>query len=373
MRVTRVRLRDFRTYATADVVPGPGLTVVHGPNGAGKTNLLEGVYFGCTGRSCRTANEREVVRFGAQAARAEVDLEDMDGVTHALAVGYAPGEVKRLLADGAPVERLLDVGFRPLVSVFLPDRLELVKGPPALRRAHLDQVVAAARPTRAATRRAYSRALAQRNALLARVRAGQAPREALGAWDLELARHGIALRDDRSAVVGDLVTPFATAGEQLGLRGELELRFRPRSRALDAEALAAELRERVDADLERGFTGHGPHRDDLALLRDGRELRTYGSQGEQRLGLLALLLAEREVLAAARGHSPLLLLDDVMSELDPDRRAALAQRLARDGGQSLITTTDVAHVPGAEGVDVVRVAVRDGAAVTVAGAQEEAA
>ncbi|MDQ3409285.1 MAG: DNA replication and repair protein RecF [Actinomycetota bacterium] len=373
MRVTRLRLRDFRTYAAADVVPGGGLTVVHGPNGAGKTNLLEGVYFACTGRSCRTANEREVLRFGAQAARAEVDLVDTEGTTHALKVGYAPGEVKRLLADGAPVERLLDVGFRPLVSVFLPDRLELVKGPPALRRAHLDQVVAAARPARAATRRAYARALAQRNALLARVRAGLVPRHALEAWDLELARHGIALRDDRAAVVADLVTPFATAAQQLGLHGELELRFRPRTRAVDPEALAAELGERLDSDLERGFTGHGPHRDDLALLRDGRELRTYGSRGEQRLGLLALLLAEREVLGAARGRPPLLLLDDVMSELDSDRRTALVRRLVRDGGQSVITTTDVANVPGAEGADVIRVAVRDGAAVTLTTAQERAA
>ncbi|MCP9489765.1 MAG: DNA replication and repair protein RecF [Solirubrobacteraceae bacterium MAG38_C4-C5] len=373
MRVTRLRLRDFRTYTTADVAPGAGLTVVHGPNGAGKTNLLEGLYFGCTGRSCRTANEREVVRFGAKAARAEVDLADEEGATHALAVGYAPGEVKRLLADGAPVERLLDVGFRPLVSIFLPDRLELVKGPPALRRGHLDQVVAAARPARAATRRAYARALAQRNALLARVRAGSVPRDALGAWDLELARHGIALRDDRATVVADLVAPFAAAARELGLRGDAELRFRPRSRAGDAQALVAELRERLDSDLERGFTGHGPHRDDLALLREGRQLRTYGSRGEQRLGLLALLLAEREVLRAARGHPPLLLLDDVMSELDSDRRAALALRLARDGGQSVITTTDVAHVPGAGNADVARVAVRDGAAVTVAAVQGRAA
>lgn len=373
MRVTRLRLRDFRTYATADVAPGPGLTIVHGPNGAGKTNLLEGVYFGCTARSCRTANEREVVRFGAPATRAEVDLADAAGATHALAVGYAPGEIKRLLADGAPVEALIDVGFRPLVSVFLPDRLELVKGPPALRRAHLDQVVAAARPARAATKRAYSRALAQRNALLARVRAGHAPRDALCAWDRELARHGIALRDDRAAAVAELVAPFAAAAQDLGLRGTPELRFRPRSRAVDAEALAAELRERLGADLERGFTGHGPHRDDLVLLREGRELRTYGSQGEQRLGLLALLLAEREVLGAARGHPPLLLLDDVMSELDPDRRAGLAQRLARDGGQSVITTTDLAHVPGSQGADVTRVAVHDGIAVTCAASWEQAA
>src|SRR4051794_12551838 len=171
MVVVRLRLRDFRGYESVEVSLAAGMTVVHGRNGAGKTNLLEGLYFACTGRSCRTGNEREVIRFGATVARAEVEGEAEDG-PHQLEVGFAPGEPKRLRADGAPVERMLDAPVRPLVSVFLPDRLELVKGAPQLRRAHLDQVVAALWPSRAAHRRAYAQALAQRNALLARVRAG---------------------------------------------------------------------------------------------------------------------------------------------------------------------------------------------------------
>jgi DNA replication and repair protein RecF len=148
VQVARLRLRDFRGYAAAEVRLGPGLTVVHGRNGAGKTNLLEALYFGCTGRSCRTSNERELVRFGAQAARVEVQTQDTDGRAHELAVGFQPGEPKRMRVDGADVERLSDASARPLVSVFLPDRLELVKGPPALRRSHLDQVVAAIWPAR---------------------------------------------------------------------------------------------------------------------------------------------------------------------------------------------------------------------------------
>jgi DNA replication and repair protein RecF len=359
MIATRLRLRDFRGYASADVVLGAGLTVVHGANGAGKTNLVEGLYFGCTGRSCRTSNEREVVRFGAGAARVEVDLCDDEGHAHTLAVGFAPGEAKRFLADGAPVERLVDVQTRPLVVVFLPDRLELVKGPPSLRRSHLDQVVAATWPARVGTRRAYSQALAQRNALLARVRTGRAAASSLPAWDAELARHGIALRDDRAAVVDLLASRFAAFGADLGLGDEAELRYRPRSRAANAQELAAELAERTESDLERGFTGHGPHRDDLVLLRAGRELRAYGSQGEQRLGLLSLLLAERESLAATRRAPPLMLLDDVMSELDPNRRAMLAAMLGGEG-QSMITTTDLAHVPGGDGSGVTRLAVVDG-------------
>lgn len=125
MLATRLSLRDFRTYAAAEVQFGPGLTVVTGRNGAGKTNLLEAVYFACTGRSCRTGNERECVRFGAPLTRLELHCEDDTGQRHELSVGFQPGEPKRLRVDGAAVERLTDVASRPLVSVFLPDRLEL--------------------------------------------------------------------------------------------------------------------------------------------------------------------------------------------------------------------------------------------------------
>jgi DNA replication and repair protein RecF len=358
MRVERLELRDFRSYETAVVALGPGLTVIHGPNGAGKTNLLEALYFGCTARSCRTTNEREIVRFGAPAARVVVDGSDPDG-SHQLAVGFEPGEPKRITADGAPVPRLLDAPHRPLICVFLPDRLELVKGPPGLRRAHLDQLVAGLWPSRAATRRAYGQALVQRNALIARVRSGATGPDALAAWDLELARHGIALRDDRAAATQAIAGLFEAHAEKLGLTGPATVSYRPRTRAATPAELAAELHERRPLDLDRGFTGHGPHRDDLLLRADARELRAYGSQGQQRIALLALLLAERDALGAARSRPPLVLLDDVMSELDRDRRERLTDEL-RTGGQAIITTTDLDHVPGARGREVARVAVTRG-------------
>jgi DNA replication and repair protein RecF len=358
VRIVRLAMRNFRSYAAADVELGPGVTVLSGRNGAGKTNLLDALYFGCTGRSARTTNERELVRFGESVVRVEVSTEAPDG-RHELSVGFTPGEPKRMSADGGRVERLLDVPGRPLVSVFLPDRLELVKGTPALRRAHMDQLVAALWPARVATRRAYAQALAQRNALLARTGRSGATSSSLSAWDRELARHGISLMADRRAAVGAVVEHFAARAEELGLDGEPAVAYRPRSKAGDADALAAELAERHAQDLERGFTGHGPHRDDLLLTREGRELRTYGSQGQQRLGLLALLLAEREAIAATREATPVMLLDDVMSELDRDRRARLVG-LLRGRGQSVITTTDLEHVPGADAPDVLRLRVADG-------------
>jgi DNA replication and repair protein RecF len=362
MRVISLALRDFRSYHDARVSLGDGLTVIFGPNGAGKTNLLEGLYFGSTGRSCRTTNEREVVRFGAATTRVLVQSSAADG-PHQTAVGFTPGQAKRLQVDGATVPRLIDAPTRPLVSVFLPDRLELIKGAPALRRAHLDQLVAALWPARRDVRRIYGQALAQRNALIGRIRAGVGSRDTLAGWDAQLAQHGVELMHHRSRA-GEAIAETATGiAAALGLGQELTVRYRPRSRAEQAEELLSELRERADRDIERGFTGHGPHRDDLALLVDGLDLRAYGSQGQQRISLLAVLLAERDAIAEHRGTPPVMLLDDVMSELDQVRREALAELLRTHEGQAIVTTTDLEHVPGATQPGVVRIAVAEGVAL----------
>ena len=365
MRLKRVTVRDFRCYERAEVSLGPGLTVITGANGAGKTNLLDALYFGCTGRSCRTSNERELIRFGQGATRVVATVSGVDS-EHELAVGFSPGEVKRMTADGAPVQRLLDVAQRPLISVFDPDRLELIKGAPSVRRAHIDQFVAALWPARTAARKAYAQALAQRNALIARVRgegASERVRAAFEPWDLQLARHGIELMGDRRAALDTVSEPFAGCCDLLGLEGEPRIAYRPRSRATTVEELVAELAERLSSDLERGFSGHGPHRDDVSVSRAGRELRNYGSQGQQRLALLGWLLAEREALADRRESTPLMLLDDVMSELDAGRREALIELLRSGDGQSVITATEAEQVPGAEQSDVHRLEVRDGVVV----------
>ena len=346
MGVTRIALRDFRNYEAAEVPLAEGLTVVAGANGSGKTNLLEALYFGCTARSPRTSNERELVRRGGEGvARVVLDHRGDDG-EHRIECGFQPGEAKHLTVDGHRVDSLGAAEERPLASVFLPERLELVKGAPAARRAHVDQFVAALWPARAETRASYSRALAQRNALVARIRAGAAGPAALDAWDTELARHGIRLMADRAEAVDGLRPLFADLAVRLGLPGRVDLRYRPRSGAGTEEELVAELGERRGADLERGFTAHGPHRDELQLLLGDVALRAYGSQGQQRAALLALLFAERALLAERRARPPLMLLDDVMSELDAERRELLAD-LLRSGGQSVITTTEAEHVPGA--------------------------
>ncbi len=359
MRVTAATLRDFRNYAEAEVHLAPALTVIAGPNGAGKTNILEAVYFGCTGRSPRTSNDRELVRRGERVTRVTVSTQGEEGDAHLIEVGLEPGAQKALRVDDAAVDSLSATAVRPLLAVFLPERLELVKGAPSSRRAHLDSLVAAVWPARAETRSAYSRALAQRNALLGRLRGGGGSPAALAPWDAELSRHGAQLMADRAEVVSLLAPMFEARAGALGLPERPTLGYRPRSAASDAEGLAAELEERHAADIERGFTAHGPHRDDLALAHGAGPLRNYGSQGQQRTAVLALLFAERDLLADQRSRPPLMLLDDVMSELDASRRALLADLLS-DGGQALLTTTDLDHVPGAADADVSVFEVADG-------------
>jgi DNA replication and repair protein RecF len=359
MRVISLALRDFRCYRDARVALGERLTVIFGANGAGKTNLLEGIYFGCTGRSCRTSNEREVLRFGASTTRVLVQSVAEDG-PHQTAVGFTPGQPKRLQVDGAAVDRLIDAPTRPLVSVFLPDRLELIKGAPALRRAHLDQLVAALWPARRDVRRIYGQALAQRNALISRIRASRAAPDSLTSWDQQLARVGVELMRHRLSATEAVGPAARRIAEALGLTGDFTIVYRPRSHATEPEELFEELRAHREGDIERGFSGHGPHRDDLVLRLADRELRAYGSQGQQRISLLALLLAEREAIAEHRGTPPVMLLDDVMSELDHIRREALVDLLRRAGGQAIVTTTDLEHVPGAADDGVMRIAISEG-------------
>ena len=177
----------------------------------------------------------------------------------------------------------------------------------------------------------------------------------------------------RASAVENLAPRFRSCARQLGLDGDPDLAYRPRSRATTAQELARELGERTESDLERGFTGHGPHRDELVLTRAGRELRSYGSQGQQRLGLLALLLAERDTIDRERGEPPLMLLDDAISELDAARRARLVELLAAGGGQSVITTTDFDHVPGAAEPGVTRVTVSEGKLLADVSARASAA
>ena len=344
MRVSSVSADRFRSLDDVVLELGGGTTAIFGPNGSGKTNLLEAAYFGLTGKSFRTADRRDLIPFGGDHARVRVVIEDDGGVAHEFLTATSRAEQTRTTLDGARVERAEATVHRPAVTVFSPDRLELVKGPPALRRAHLDRFVGARWHSRADLRREYGRTLAQRNALLLAIARGEKSEAGLDTWDAQLARTGARLAGAREEATDLLAPAYGEASVSLGLEGRNGLSYRPAAGTSEEELLAG-LGERRERDVEAGRTTWGPQNDELRLERDGRQLRRFGSQGQQRLGLLALLFAERRVLAEAGNPVPLLLLDDVMSELDSTRRDALVEQLSL-GGQAVISAAEEELLPG---------------------------
>jgi DNA replication and repair protein RecF len=349
--VTAIEAKPLRSLDRVRVELAPGIVSVIGPNGTGKTNLVEALYFALTGRSFRTSDRRDLIPFGGSLARAEATIRDEDGIEHRLLASVSRSEGRRHLLDGEPASPATIARSRPPVAVFSPDRLTLVKGPPAERRAHLDGFIAARWPARSELRKRYGQAIAQRNALLSRLSAGYGSAEDLRIWDAGLADAAAPLVEARAEAVAELAGPFAATATELGLEdGALE--YAPRA-AGSAEEIRAGLEERRDQDIRLGRSSWGPHLDELKLLSAGRSLRRFGSQGQQRASLLALLFAERAALLEARRVTPLLLLDDVMSELDPTRRDLLVGRLG-DGGQVLITAADEESVPPPARQSVVR-------------------
>jgi DNA replication and repair protein RecF len=312
--------------------------LVVGPNGVGKTNLLEAVHVATQGFSPRTRTDSQAVRFGADGARTAISGRRGD-VALELEVTVRRGEGKRARLNGAPLRAAEQL--RGLVStlVFTPDRLGVVKGPPAARRAYFDRVLGRLAPSRAPLPAEYGAAVAQRNAALRRAATGLSGRDAIEPWSERVATLGAELVAARLDTLALLVAPFGARAAELGLDG-LTLRYE--GDPPTQEALAAAL----DRDLERGATSLGPHLDDVVLAAGDRDLRSFGSQGEQRVALLALLLAEGETIADRTGVPPLLLLDDVLSELDPGRRRILAARVG-SSGQAIVTATDPSLLPAA--------------------------
>ena len=334
--VSTVSLRNIRSYARLELDLQPGLVLVVGANGAGKTNLLESLHVGTQGFSPRTRADAQLVRFGEQVGR--IALRGVRRDTNVeLEVTLALGEGKRAKLNGAALPAAEQLRSEVATLVFTPDRLAVVKGGPAVRRAYFDRVLGRLMPARATLSVEYAAAVAQRNAALRRATAGYSSRDAIAPWTEQVATLGRKLVESRTEVIASLAPGFAERADELGL---------PSARmTYEGEPPTVEsLEARVERDLERGTTGLGPHLDDILLTSGTRDLRSFGSQGEQRLTVLALILAEAELIAERRGFAPLLLLDDVLSELDPNRRRVLAERVLGTG-QTLITATEASSLP----------------------------
>ena len=354
MQITELTLRSYRSYETLHLAFDPGVQIFLGANAQGKTNIIEALYYAAFGRSHRTSSDAELIRVGADGAYIGLSFRRHD-VPGELSFTFARGARRRITYAGESLRQRDLVGILPMV-LFSPEDLFLVKGAPALRRRYLDAELSQASPAYYGELLRYTRILKQRNAVLKDIRERLAAPDDLPPWDAQLAKSAAYIVTRRIAAVAQLgalsarVQAVLAAGEELALAYEIA--------GAGAEDFAEDdmteslhlwynkmLCEGRARDIARAATGVGPHLDDLVLRVGGMSLRSYGSQGQQRTGALALKLAELFYLQENIGEAPILLLDDVMSELDADRRRALLDFIRHEHIQTFITATDAAYFP----------------------------
>ncbi len=380
MYVRHLGLRDFRSWAHADLELEPGRTVFVGPNGYGKTNLVEALWYSATLGSHRVATDAPLVRIGAERAQVSTIVVS-EGRECAVDLEIAAGRANKARLNRSPVRSTREVAGVLRAVLFAPEDLALVRGDPADRRRYLDDLATVRRPRVAAVRSDYERVLRQRTALLktafgARQRGDRSVLDTLDVWDARLAAHGAELMSARLELVNELAPEVAKAYQlvapgsraaAVGYRASLVLQ--PND-AVDVAALEAALltalSERRSAELERGVCLVGPHRDDLELLLGDQPAKGFASHGEAWSMVLGLRLAAYELLRA-EGSDPVLLLDDVFAELDAARRRALAAAVG-SAEQVLVTAAVPEDIPAGWDARQVRIDSRDddGGRVSVA-------
>ena len=328
MRVKSLTLRDFRNFTVLQAGLSPGINIIYGDNGQGKTNFLEAIYFCATGRSQRTSSERELIRFGQREAR--LRMETAGAYAERSVDAYISQDKRRgfkgINVDHIPVKQLSElIGLLPVVA-FAPDDLRLIKAGPAERRAFMDRELCQIHPVYYHALRQYHHALKQRNHLLKTLQKDRSLTGTVFIWDEQLAAHGCKIMSYRAAFIrraGELARE--THGELTGGAEELTMVYKPH--ITDPAEYPDKLAKGLTRALALGATGSGPHRDDLQFLINGSDARVYGSQGQQRTAALSAKLAEIGVIREDMSAEPVLLLDDVLSELDGRRQAFLLSRI----------------------------------------------
>lgn len=335
MVITELALQDFRNYRQLSLPLEDGLTVFWGGNAQGKTNLLEAVHVCCLGKSHRTVQSAEMVSYGCENARVGLKVKRHDGPRH-IQVMLEANKHKRISVSGVPIRRMSELMGHVQCVLFAPEDLQLVKGGPSLRRRYMDTALCQMDPAYFSALLQYNTALSQRNALLKK---GVVEPALYDAYEQTMARVGAVVLYQRQRFCREIAPLAAQLYSDIANGEHMQTDYRsqvPEGTQQEVEqALLALLGRARAADRRRTMTTVGPHRDDVALSIDKKDARNYASQGQQRTAVLALKLAEVARMQARTGHRPVLMLDDVLSELDLSRQQALTEHVE---GQVLLTT-----------------------------------
>ena len=334
MRLVELTCKGFRCLGNVCFRPGQGINVIRGDNAQGKTSLLEAMLFLATSKSHRTGQETDLVRHGEDGFQLRARVERKSGDV-SLEANWWKG-AKRVKVNGVAQSRMSDILGKINVVFFSPEDVALVRGTAARRRRFLDMELSQLNPGYLRALQRYRQILRQRNELL---RSRSLDSASLEAWDVQLAKEGEILTAERAAFVGELWPRAAEAHANVAMGETLSVEYRP---DVPPSSFANALRTARITDIKQGITTHGPHRDDIELSVAGKPARYFASQGQQRTAALALKLAELDLVRAHTGEHPILMLDDVLSELDEKRARHLLEAIHLDA-QCLITTTSISN------------------------------
>lgn len=350
LTVERVELRGFRNYRSLEVSLDAGFNLIAGPNGQGKTNFLEALYLLSTTRLLRGQRDAEAVLDGETQAYAACELSSHTE----LSVLLESGVRKRAAINGAKLPKASDlIGRLPCVCISSFD-LAIVRDEPSDRRLFLDLELSSLYPAYLKHLAVYKRALEQRNALLRDSREWSQPAELFETWEEQIAASGSAIREARIRYVEELEPVAKRRHEVMGQGEDFSMSYVLKGPELTKESFIDALARTRPSDIARGGTSVGPHRDDLAIVVNGRDARLFGSQGQQRTSVIAIKLATLDIQRSLLGHPPLLLLDDILSDLDERRRGLLVDVVLAEAGQTVLTCTE-ASAAGAQILERARV------------------
>jgi len=334
MHIQKVVLDNFRNIKNAEIALGGGMNILYGDNAQGKTNFLESVYFCATGRSHRTGRDKDLIGIGEKNARAKVFVHNQDGFENNIGVDINK-DGKSMRVNGLPIRRLGELYGYLLCVIFSPEDLSLVKAGPQLRRRFMDMELCQLYPAYYHNLKMYYKVMRQRNNLLRDINTNPKLAETLDIWDEQLVHYGSNIIDTRKGFVKKISAITAKYQNEItGGREQLEIIYKNH---VEKDLFLEKLIKNRNIDILKRATSVGVHKDDLEFKINGRDGRSFASQGQQRTAALSLKLAEIDLIREEKGHMPVLLLDDLLSELDASRQKFLMERVR--GMQTIITLT----------------------------------
>ena len=336
MQIKKLELDNFRNYGSLNIDFAPGVNIIYGENGQGKTNILEAVYICAFGRSLRSTHEKEIIKIGSDEAHIKAEF-DVNNINKRFDVHIKKNEAKGVAVNRIPIKKVRDLYGQVNLVMFSPDDLEIIKRGPSVRRNYLNHEICQIDKIYVEDLINYTKVLKQRNELLKKLGESEdkSLSETLDIWDIQLSSYGKKLISRRRKFINDIQDIiFDIHYDISGGREKLKIKYEPSS---DEDDLYEDILRSRERDKYYKNTSSGPHRDDISFYVNDKDLKTFGSQGQQRTCVLSLKMAELKIIEDKCGQKPVLLLDDVLSELDRNRQTELLKRI--DGIQTIITCT----------------------------------